>query len=83
MPHPGDSVYFSYRVPQELSNMAYARHLDDTQRSVPEAHAWRRRAAGPPGRDAGAVGLQRHLAPPLVCRQYNAMTLGGLADGYP
>ena len=32
---------FSYRVPQELSNVAYARYLDDEQGSVPGYRAWR------------------------------------------
>ncbi len=40
--HTPDILYiFSYRVPQELSNMAYARHLADEQGSVPGAYAWR------------------------------------------
>jgi len=32
---------FSYCVPQERSNMAYARHLADEQGFVSESYAWR------------------------------------------
>ncbi len=40
--HTPDILYiFSYRVPQELSNMAYARHLADEQGFVSESYAWR------------------------------------------
>jgi hypothetical protein len=38
--HIPDILYiFSYRAPQELSNMAYARHLADEQGSVPGSYA--------------------------------------------
>jgi len=40
--HTPDILYiFSHRVPQELSNMAYAQHLADAQGFVSESYAWR------------------------------------------
>ena len=40
--HTPNILYiFFYRVPQELSNMAYARHLADEQGLVSGFYAWR------------------------------------------